>query len=69
MRDLCTPGSQGKQGLSVGKRRQASAHLDPIPLIPPVLCRVATNILIYVMEGNADVQKNPLRTTSSSDLG
>lgn len=41
----------------MGKCRQVSAHLDPIPLIPLVLCCVANNILIYVMEGNTDIGK------------
>lgn len=41
----------------MGKCRQASAPLDPIPLIPLVLCRVVNNILIYVMEGNTDIGK------------
>lgn len=44
-----------------GKSRQASAHAHPIPLIPLVLCHVANNILLCVMEGNTDIEKkNPV---------
>lgn len=39
----------------MGKCSQTSAHLDAIPLIPLVLCHVANNILLYVMEGNTDI--------------